>query len=168
MAHWVICKHCAIKFNRDKEDAVKVDGRRYVHQKCYEEYQNIQNEEERDYAQLEEYIKQLFNIDVLSAKIKRQIWQFKKEYNYTYSGMFKTLNWWYGIKQNSLEKANNGIGIVPFVYQDALNYYHSVFLADFENSQKMANSNYNKPAVKTVEIESPEGEWRVKLFDLGV
>ena len=67
--------------------------------------------------------------------------------------MLKTLIWWYEIKGNSKEKANGGIGIIPFVYKDALTYYYSLYLA------QLANENVEsipKPKVKEIEIYSPE------------
>ena len=163
MAHWVICKFCEEKFDRDKIEALKVDKVRYIHKTCEEAYEK----ERQDYIALEDYVKQLFKTEIVSAKIKRQIWQFKKEYRYTYSGILKTLSWWYGIKQNTLEKANDGIGIVPYVYQDAHNYYYSLYLAEIQNMQ--ITQEQLKLNVIEVEIESPQVKRKEpKLFNLGV
>ena len=52
---------------------------------------------------------------------------FKKEYNYSYTGIQKTLYWWYEIKKNDLSKANDGIGIVPFIYKDACDYFYRIY-----------------------------------------
>ena len=59
-AHYVICKFCNQRFNRDKEDAVAVEGRRYVHKTCYDEYIQSKGQEEQDYIELENYIKKIF------------------------------------------------------------------------------------------------------------
>ena len=97
------------------------------------------------------------------------IWNksFQKEYKYTYSGMLKTLTWWFDIKQNSIEKANNGIGIIPYVYQDAHNYYYSLYLAETQNiqfTQEQLTMN-----IIEVEIEPPQVKRKEpKLFNLGV
>ena len=165
--HYVICKHCGQRFNRDKEECVSVDSRRYVHQKCYEEYAGAKTKEENDLIELENYIKKLFNINTLTAKIKKQIQSFKKEYNYTYSGMLKTLTWWFDIKQNSIEKANNGIGIIPYVYQNAHDYYYSIYIAEFTNA--MIEETTLKKNVREVEIEPPQVKRKQpKLFNLEV
>lgn len=42
----VICLYCSQKFNKDKEEYVKV-GRRYVHKKCYEEKNKKEEKEEK-------------------------------------------------------------------------------------------------------------------------
>ena len=165
--HFVKCKYCEERFNRDKEPFVAVSKTRYVHQGCYEAYLIEKEKKDKDTIELENYIKQLFNTNVVSAKIKHQIITFKKDYNYNDSGILKALTWWHGIKKNSLAKANDGIGIVPFVYQDALNYYHSIEVAQLENEQKM-NENYQIKTIE-VEIESPTAYWtRGEEFDLGV
>ena len=80
--------------------------------------------------------------------------------------MQKTLYWWFELKHNSIEKANDGIGIVPFVYNDASNYFYNLYLADIAN--KAAPEKIKKPEVQEIEIGSP----RVyvtppKLFDFG-
>lgn len=150
MAHSVICKHCGERFDRDKEEAVAVSARRYVHKKCYEAYIEAVGKEEQDLLELEEYIKKLFKEPYVNAKIKKQIRDFKKDYKYSYSGILKTLTWWYDIKKNSIEKSNGGIGIVPFVYQDAFDYYYRLYLAEVANSIE----DIEGYTIKTVEIET--------------
>lgn len=163
--HYVLCKYCNEKFNRDKEPAIKVDARRYVHEKCYEKYRNNKSQEERDLEDLHNYIKKLFNTNTISARVKQQIALYKKEYKYTYSGMLKTLIWWFEIKGNSTDKANNGIGIVPYIYQDACNYYYTIFMAEKANA-----ANEGKLLTQEVEyitIESPQTYVKPpKLFNI--
>ena len=91
--HYVICKYCGIRFNRDLEPAIKVDGRRYAHKACAEKVEASIPQEEKDYMNLENYIKTLFKIDTLSIKIRKQIKEFHTEYKYSYSGILKTLYW---------------------------------------------------------------------------
>lgn len=165
MAHAVICKHCGQTFDRDKIPAVAVAGRRYVHKDCYDIYMATIGAEEQQLKELEEYIKQLFNTKTVSARIKKQIASFKKEYGFSYSGMLKTLIWWFDIRQNSLEKANNGIGIIPYVYKDAESYYHTIYLAEFANSIADMSTQNNK--VIEIEIEAPQVERKIpRLFNL--
>ena len=89
--------------------------------------------------------------------------EFKETYDYSYSGMLKTLIWFYEIKGNSIEKANGGIGIIPFVYKDALNYYYNVYMAQMANKEVKY-----KPAIKEITIESPEVYIKPpKMFNVG-
>lgn len=169
MPHLVKCIVCEKKFDRDKIQAVKVSAKRYAHYSCYPhggELVPLVNPIDEDLVKLEVYIEQLLGEDYNHARVKKQIKDFKQEYNYTYSGMLKTLIWWYEIKGNSKEKANGGIGIIPFVYQDACNYYYSLYLAQIAN-EHIAESNY-KPTVKEIEITSPEVYRKpIKLFNIG-
>lgn len=51
-----------------------------------------------------------------------------REYQYTYSGMLKALVYFYEVKGNNKNKANGGIGIIPFIYKDAYNYYYNLWM----------------------------------------
>lgn len=165
MAHTVKCVYCQQTFDRDKEPAVTINERRYAHEKCVTEERKKEIQEQKDIKELENYIKKLFNTSYISAKIKKQIRDFRQEYHYTYSGMYKTLVWWYEIKKNTLEKANNGIGIVPFVYKDACDYYYRLYLAQTINNLDNID-NYN-PKIIEVEIESPKAFVKIpKLFNI--
>jgi hypothetical protein len=121
---------------------------------------------DQDLVDLESYIKNLLGDDYNPARVKKQIKDYKNEYNYSYSGMLKALVWFYEIKGNSIEKANGGIGILPFVYQDAYNYYYSLYLAQLVNEEKDVNQ--YKTKVREIVIKSPSvAEKPVRLFDLG-
>ena len=160
----VKCKYCGIQFDRNAEPAVEVSARRYAHKACADKYQEKASQDELDYAELEKYIKKLFNLQVVNAKIKKQIRDFRQEYNYTYSGMLKTLYWWFEIRGNSIEQAQGGIGIIPYVYNDACQYYYSIYLAEMANK----GLTIYKPEVKEIEIGSPRTKPNpTKLFNLG-
>lgn len=160
--HQVTCVYCKERFDRDKEPFVQVSPRRYAHAECAKIHYVDKSQEEKDYQALEEYIKNLFNEDYVSARIKKQIKEMREEYGYTYSGMLKTLVWWYEIKKNSVEKANEGIGIIPYVYKNACDYYYALYLANIVNSEF---ENYQIP-VKEIHIQSPRAEkkHKKKLF----
>jgi hypothetical protein len=68
-------------------------------------------------------------LEYITPRIRTQIKNYLTNYNYTYSGILKALKYFYEIKGNSTEKANEGIGIVPYCYQDAYNYYFSIWVA---------------------------------------
>lgn len=164
MAHFVICKYCGQKFNRDNEPFVEVGSRRYAHKECADKVDASMTQDEKDYLALETYIKKIFGIDYINAKIKKQIHSFREEYHYTYSGMLKTLYWWYNIKGNSVELAQEGIGIIPFVYNEAEKYYYALYMA------KMFNDNVAeyRPRVEEIQIESPQVYYinKPKLFKI--
>jgi hypothetical protein len=167
--HMVICSICGERFDRDKVQAVKTSARRYAHLRCKPDGEKVPLPNtviDEDLQKLEEYIKKLLNEDYVNARVKKQIKDFKEEYGYSYSGMLKSLVYFYEVKGNSIEKANGGIGILPFVYQDAYNYYYSLYLAQLVNEEKDVNQ--YKTKVREIVIKSPSvAEKPVRLFDLG-
>lgn len=165
MAHNVKCKICGKTFDRDKIQAVKVSANRYAHYRCYPEGELVPlpNPVDEDLLKLEQYAEQLLKEDFNLARVRKQIKEFKETYDYSYSGMLKTLIWFYEIKGNSIEKANGGIGIIPFVYKDALNYYYNVYMAQMANKEVKY-----KPVIKEITIESPEVYVKPpKMFNAG-
>lgn len=105
----------------------------------------------------------LFNYDYVPPRAKKQINQFIQEYNYTYSGILRTLIYFYEIKGGDKEAAHDGIGIVPFCYQDAYNYYYSLWLAQQKNETKEIETYIPKEIY--VKIPNPKREtMKRKLF----
>lgn len=154
MSHFVTCVYCKQKFDRDRLPFIQVSARRYAHQECSLTEDEKKNKEEQDKIDLENYIMSLFKTDYIDAKIRKQIKQYKEEYNYTYSGIRKALVYFFEIKGNSIEKANGGIGIVPYVYQQAYNYYLALWQAQQKNQDKIIVDYI--PKVKEVIIPKPQ------------
>ena len=94
------------------------------------------NKEDLDKMKLEQYINKLFHTDYVDPRIQKQIKNYIKEYNFTYSGILKSLVYFYEVKQNPVEKSNDGIGIVPWVYKQEFNYYYAIWLAHQKNTNK--------------------------------
>jgi hypothetical protein len=154
VTHFVICPYCKQRFNRDKEPTVQVSAKRYAHKECAEKYEASKSQEERDLETLKEYINKLFNNNYDHAKVQRQLKEYKEKYNYSYSGILKTLVYWYEIKENSLEKANSGIGIVPYIYEQSMQYYYNLYLTQMVNENKNLQDYQTK--IKQVEIPPPK------------
>lgn len=154
MAKMVLCPYCRQKFDREKIPFVMVGARRYAHIECAKAAENNKSQEEKDKEALEEYIMKLFNEDYINARVRKQINQYKEEYNYTYSGMLKALIYFFEIKKNSIEKANGGIGIIPYIYKDAFNYYYAIWEAQQKNEAKL---------VKLVNPIDEDNTWEIKI-----
>lgn len=129
--------------------------KRYAHKECFEKA----NEENKDVIALEEYIKEFFGYKELPLKVTRQINQYIKEKGYTYTGILKTLKYFYEVKHGDKEKACGGIGIVPYVYADAADYYYNIWMAQQRNIERMNEiytMNKIEIPVTEVHIKSPE------------
>ena len=161
--HLVKCSICGITFDANTEEHVKTHkGRRYAHLKCSLDKEANLTQEEKEKQEFEEYVMDLLNIDFIDPRVRRQINQFIKEYKYTYSGMKKALVYFYEVKGNDKSKANGGIGIIPFVYRDAFNYYYSLWLAQQKNEEKEIT--LYKPQEEEITIPRPVSKPARKRF----
>lgn len=134
--HVVKCKYCGEEFDTNEEE-YQVEGRRYSHLACWGKKQ-----EENDWInKIHDLMKSKLQDGYSKYKIDKQIKTFLDEGKKA-SGIYKTLEYWYVIKNADTSKANGGIGIVPFVYQEAKNYHRE---------QKEQEKNY-----KTTDIEIAE------------
>lgn len=115
--------------------------------------------------QIHEKMKQVLQTSYNKAKIDKQIKQLLKE-GKTTVGILRTIEYWYDIKKSSAEQANGGIGIVSYVYGEAMNYYdrqkryqdmrNTVNIEDFIDDTKTIK-------IRPKPIRKPVG---VKLFEL--
>ena len=152
--HKVKCVYCKNTFDRDKEPYRKVSERRYAHLTCAIAAENEKSQAEKDKEDLENYIMNLLGEEFISPRVRKQINSYIETYNFTYSGMKKALVYFYEVKGNDKSKAKGGIGIIPYVYRDAYNYYYSLWLANQKNEHKVITD--YKPVVREVRIPPPQ------------
>lgn len=147
----VKCAYCQKLMSKKDADCVMIGNNKYVHKAC----QELEKKREKtDKEQLEDYIKELFNTTYIDPRIRAQIKKYVEEFNYTYSGIRKALVYHYEIKGGDKSKANGGIGIVPYVYENAYNYYYSLWLAKQKN--KDVEVEQYTPKVKEIVIPRPQ------------
>ena len=114
----VKCLYCGNSFYREDEPYQKI-GRRYCHQKCYEDNYN---EEDLYKDKIFELVKELYGKEYNYQAIEAQRKKFLKD-KMTNKGIYLTLEYYYKIKKNSIVGSDGRIGIVPYIYQEASNYY---------------------------------------------
>ena len=171
MARYVKCIVCGEKFNIEKIQGIQISARKFAHEKCYSEGKGEivplpppkekeppkpkESTIDADLQALRVYIfEELYNKDCNFAMINKQIKQYHDEYGYTYTGMLKTLKWFYEIQKNPISKAiKRDIAILPYIYRDASKYYYSLYLAQEINKDK--DISQYKPRVTEITIESP-------------
>lgn len=154
--HRVICKLCGKPFDRDKEPALEVSPRRYAHKICYDKMKATEEEDREDLLKLEDYIKNLFNVEELSKKTLNQITKYTMEDGMTYGQILLCLKYQYEIKHGDIEKAHGAIGIVPYIRNDALNYYIALMKAQERTACSMIK--IKEIPVREVRIKIPKRE----------
>lgn len=165
MSHYVKCPKCGETFDRDIIQAVRINGRRYGHAKCYPDNNNFVPLVEKKISEeqkIKNYAKSILKEQYVAARVNKQIKDFLAE-GYTASGILKTLIYWYEIKHNDISKAMGGIGIVPYVYKQALDYYYNLYLAEMANVDKDIDE--YRPKEISISIDLPKKEKELKLWE---
>ena len=159
----VKCLYCGQQFDRISEPNVKI-GRRYAHKLCYEQQDQQVIQKQKDEHDFFEYIKEIYGEDYNYVSIHKQAESYIKQYNFTYSGMLKSLKWFYEVKHNNKESSSGRIGIIPYIYEEVKKYYYNLYLAQ----QKNKDIKEYKLETKEIVIPSPQMYTNPpKLFDLG-
>ena len=167
MAHIVKCAICGKQFDRDKIQAVEHGARRYSHYECEPNGKLVplpeKPKEDEDLTKLKDYISLKYGDKANWVLITKQIKDFHENKKYSYSGMLKSLIYFYDVKNNLVEKSNGGIGIIDYTYNDAYNYYLGIFMA-----QQKTNVDFN-PIIKEYTIPLPKAQTlKKKLLDWGI
>lgn len=163
---FVTCMYCKKTFNKNDEPFKVFSNGKYAHQSCFE---LEQARELTDQEKLERYIMDLFKSDYVYAKIQKQIKDYVSNHGFTYSGIHKALVYYYEVKGNKFDegKAQGGIGIVPYVYQHAYNYYYAIWEAQQKQEHILGAESLEQYIPKTIEVRIPvpqRQERKRKLF----
>lgn len=164
MSRPVKCLYCSQSFDREKVPFVKIKTR-YAHQECYNNELKRKEESKTDRDKLYDYIKEVYGDKANWPLITRQCKRFIEELNFTYSGIQKTLIYFYEVRHNSVESSNGGIGIVEYQYNESYKYYYNIWEANQKNENKDLSKFAGGPPQTVVKIQAPEREIRKrKLF----
>ncbi len=159
MPHPVKCFYCGKTFDRDKEEYVSVPNqvRRYAHKTCADNKDILIVPKNKDKEELEEYIKRLFKMSYVHPNIVKQINEYIENDGFTYSGIHKTLYYYFDILRNKPFLANPTIAIVGYVYPSAKEYYRRLYEAHQVNKGKNIKD-YANPESVVIKIRAPERE----------
>ena len=117
------CRVCKRQINKKEDDWIMPSKNYYYHKKCYENWKKAEPASDEEYK------------DLIYDFIKRDL---KKDYDYwicetqrekflkqkmTNKGILFALKYFYEVKHGDWEKGHGGIGIVPFIYNDACAYW---------------------------------------------
>lgn len=159
MARLKTCPYCGESIPKDSPN-IPYKGRTY-HKKCFDKYtKEIKQKKDKElskktkkgrkakpkvelknglsedeYAEKKkyfDYLRQLTDND-LSAKVYALTEDYIKKYNFTYTKMYKTLYYLKEIKQKDL--TGDIVGIIPYYYSEAENYYNEIDKIGEENKK---------------------------------
>ena len=154
MARKTKCPACSLFFDRDIMPYVHHKNR-YYHEDCYNKNLSLEQKQLVEKAELEKYICELFNIKEITPRIMKQMNDYVKINGFTYKGIQLTLYYFFELKGNPLSKSNGAIGIVPFVYSDAKEFFQKKAQAEETNKKIITKLNNILLEYKTVKIKPP-------------
>ena len=141
MAHIVQCRICHKKINTDVEsDWINPTNRMYYHQSCYEDFAKKKGEIREGDIHVEadddlwksavyDYLRKDLKISVNYMKFNSQ-WEHFLKKNMTAKGMYFSLRYFYEIAKGDPKKCENGIGIIPHIYEEGTCYWGERNLRD--------------------------------------
>ncbi len=115
----VKCPVCEQRFLREEVIFVKYKNR-YYHKSCFDN----QEQESANREKLIKYIERLFHKKI-DYKITNQLKNFHDVKKFSYIDMYNGLYYFFEIKNNPTAKANGGIGILPYVIDEARVYFQT-------------------------------------------
>ncbi|WP_099301924.1 hypothetical protein [Bacillus sp. Marseille-P3800] len=161
----VKCPYC--KEQLDRESGKKI-GNRYYHTECLEKKDQEENskaksteKEKQELRELQDYLWfELYEKKVQFPFLMKQVKSLKDEHEYRYKGMELALRYHYDLMGNLMQEGH-GIGIIPYVYEDAKKHYALLI----EN--KKHHLDYEAPKARTVEIQYTKNKKnKIPLIDM--
>lgn len=127
--HMVQCRGCGERFDAPLGEMdiswVMPSRNFYYHKDCYEKFRKDKPKEDEAWRdRIFDYISHDLKLEYNYFKCARFLDNFvKKEKQGTYKGCYFSLKYFYEVDKGNKEKANGGIGIIPFVYERATEYW---------------------------------------------
>lgn len=120
---------------------------------------SLSEEEYKEKQRYANYLKQLLNEEKLSAKIYAVTDDYIRKYKFSYEGMYKTLVYLNEIIEKEL--TGDIVGIIPYYYNEAKQYYASVDKIENVNKDIDISQMYHE---KTIHIKPPNR--KIKQLDI--
>lgn len=172
MAKMVKCPYCEEKFDRETIKCTKVKNR-YYHVDCLAKHTKKQQAEKVERANkkangdtseqhrrnLIGYVMELRDVDRLNGMVFKQIKDLHEQ-GFSYIGMQSTLKYFHEIKGNPI--IGTGIGIVPFVYDEARDWYIKKSKASKHFEELVKNGMKEITTEKKVRVRTQKLETRIK------
>ena len=139
---------------------LKVEAERYKNKNYHAECAELQKQRE----ELTEYICRLFSLKAPGPRIYTQIKSFLEKYpHYTYKGIKQALEFFYEVQKKPIEKANQGIGIVPYVYDSAQEYFNGITMRQERVATEISSA--LSTVAQEVKVKKPEKK-KKSLYDM--
>lgn len=121
----VKCRICKGEINRNVEtDWIMPSRNWYYHEKCYKDWKKSTPTQDEQYISfIYDFISRDMKVQYDYHMCETQRKKYVNEKNMTNKGIFFTLKYFYELKGGDWEKGHGGLGIVPYVYNEACTYW---------------------------------------------
>ncbi len=121
----VHCRICKQPIDREIDtDWIMKSRNFYYHKSCYNNWRESDHSNDEAYIELiYDYISHdlKINYDYFLCEAQRK--KFLKENKMTNKGILFSLKYFYEVQKGDREKSHGGIGIVPYIYKEACEYW---------------------------------------------
>ncbi len=136
------CPHCNNEV-KEEEAIYNTNTKRYYHESCY----NVL----LDRKKLIDYVCELFNYKKPSVKVYQQMSSYY-EYGISYADMLLALKYFYEIKKGDINKSQGGIGIIPYVLEEAKEFATLEKIEQDKLIQKFEENALEKKETKYIHV----------------
>ena len=144
------CYYCGGDVDITTDKFSKVHSNRYAHRECH--IKNYTPDEEY-IPKIYEYLKSI-NFNYNYTQCDKQRVNFIKTMGYSNEEIYLTLKYMYSIKKLSPERSEGRIGLVPYLKEEAIQYFHNI-----EKKQEEIGIAVEKQlarGVKVIQVLAPE------------
>lgn len=128
MTHIVMCRICKEKFDSLTNEYVMPSKNYYYHKKCWEDFgKKATNIEAEVDDQL--WIDSAWRLLHKDLRLTLDFFKFKGQWDsflkkkMTSKGIYFALRYFYNVKKGDGDRAEGGIGIVPYIYDESCKYW---------------------------------------------
>lgn len=125
--HIVHCRICHypidIAVEKENIDWIQPSKNQYFHKTCYDTWKAAPATDEEWILMIFDFLARDMKVSYNYHLCKAQIEKFWKENKINPKGIYFTLRYFYEVKHNAWEKGHGGLGIVPWVFDEAKNYW---------------------------------------------
>ena len=132
--HTVKCPVCGEQFIREDVEYIHMKNR-YYHKNCYEKMIADQETIENIHSKMRELCGDAYSKKRIDDKIVAY-----RQLGFSAEGIKKSLDYWYDVRQEDPANSYGSIGIVEYIYNEALEYWKE----QEEQNNKFSNVDFDK------------------------
>lgn len=151
----VECVYCKKKFLKSKTAFKITKNGKFAHEQCYD---LEQKRELTDKEKLYNLIIQLYELKFVPPRVQKQITDYITKYDYTYTGIAKTLEYMFTVKNLPVDKVafdTYGIGLVKNYFDQAKRYYYAIWEAKQSQQETIKAYSLDTFVPKPTEVSIP-------------